>query len=379
MLQKYWNYTAFVLLFSSISFMGFSWSGSDSSTNKLPPINIKASYNLGFMLAHRTKMQHIPKELTQGFEISVEKQGNNEKDWQKVYNNPTVGVSFLATGTGNYDVMGTAYGLNAYILIPIIKSNRINVLTSWGWGMGWISNKFHPVTNYKNNTIGSNLNLFAGIKLIGEFYVTPQLGVTLGASFHHWSNAAFKYPNLGLNIASANLGIKYKLQKEAKYAKLNRSEKKLLRPKEKNEVSIIPSVGFKAYNIHDNSSYPAYTLEFNYARLWSAKWKLSAGVDLIYNKAYEREIEIDPDPEVKGNSAFQTGVNVTYHQTMGTFSILLGMGAYVYDQTLQNEPVYHRFGTRFVVKDNIIISTVLHTHWARADHFKIGIGYKFRK
>jgi hypothetical protein len=275
--------------------------------------------------------------------------------------------------------MGMGYGLNWYILVPIVNSPKFRLNTSWGYGFGYLTKKFDPMTNYRNNAIGSNLNLFAAIKLISEINLNKNLSTTLGASFHHWSNAAFKYPNLGLNLPNVNIGFKYEIRDERQYPKLSKQEQKALFPPEKNEISVIANVGFKAYNIDDNSTYMAYTLEMNYARLWSAKWKVTAGVDLFYNTAYKREIEISDDPSVSGNTAFQTGLNAAYHQTFGGFSILLGMGAYVFDQTLQNELFYHRFGTRFAINQRIVISTVLHTHWARADHFKIGVGYKFRK
>ena len=362
-------------------FTNFNCYGQKVQVNEAKPLrlNVKASYNLGFMLAHRTKMQHIPKELTNGLEISIEKQSNNTKDWEKIYNNPTAGISFLATGTGNYDIMGTAFGLNGYFLFPLIKTKKFNLSTSWGWGLGWISKKFDPINNYENNTIGSHINLFAAIKLMGEYYFSPKAGMTFGVSFHHWSNSAFKYPNLGLNLPSVNLGFIYKFREDQNFEKLSKAEKKKLTPNEKNELTVIPSIGFKAYNVHDNSSYAAYSLEFNYARIWSAKYKVSGGVDLIYNTAYAKEIERAAIPSERNNSAFQTGVNVTYHQTMGGVSILLGLGAYVIDETLQNEIFYNKFGTRFLIKDRIIISTVLFTHWARADHMKLGIGYKFKR
>jgi|TARA_B110000495_G_C23032868_1_gene615771 hypothetical protein len=351
----------------------------DPNTSKPLGLNIKASYNLGFMLAHRTKMQHIPKQLVQGFEMSIERQSNNEKDWGKIYNNPKVGISFLATGTGNYDIMGTGFGLNCYLLFPLVNTEKFKLKTSWGWGLGWITKKFEPQNNYENNTIGSHINLFAAIKLMGEYYFSPKLAMTFGVSFHHWSNSAFKYPNLGLNLPSANLGFIYKFRDEIPFNKLSKVDKKKLKPREKGELTLISNLGFKAYSVDDNSTYSAYSLELNYARLWSSKWKLSGGVDLIYNTAYAREIEISVDPSKRNNSAFQSGLNLTYHQTIGSISILLGMGAYVIDNTLQNEVFYHKFGSRFLIKDRIIISTVLFTHWARADHMRWGIGYKFKK
>ena len=330
------------------------------------------------MLAHRNKMKHIPNELTHGVELNVERRGKNIKDWEKLFNNPTAGISFLATNAGNDKIMGNAFGLNGYILVPLIKSKSFRLVTSWGWGLGYITKKFDPVNNHRNNTIGSNLNLFAAIKLTSEIKVANQVFISLGASFHHWSNSGFKQPNLGLNLPSANLGLVYKFHNTESYTKLTKSEKKDLTLDKKNEFSIIPSIGFRSVSEHDPNIYPAYTLSLNYSRLWSPMYKISIGYDFFYNLANKKLLENSEFPELREKSAFQMGLNINYNQTFGKFSILIGPGIYTYNET-GGDKYYVKFGTRYAINDRIILNTILHTHWARADHFKLGIGYKIRK
>lgn len=330
------------------------------------------------MLAHRNKMKHIPNELTHGIEINIEKRGKNKKDWEKLFNNPTVGISFLATNAGNAQIMGNAFGLNGYILVPLIKKKSFRLATSWGWGLGYISKKFDPVNNHRNNTIGSNLNLFAAVKLTSEIKITNQAFITVGASFHHWSNSGYKLPNLGLNLPSANLGFVYKFHDTGEFSKLSKSEKKKLGFSQKNEFSIIPSIGFKAVSEHDPKTYPAYTLSLNYSRLWSPMYKISVGYDLFYNTANKWILETSDDPEIQSKTAVQMGFNINYHQTFGKFSIVIGPGIYALNN-LEGSQFYMKFGTRYAINDRIILNTVLHTHWARADHFNLGIGYKFRR
>jgi hypothetical protein len=322
-------------------------------------------------------MEHLPEQLAQGFEVSVERHGKNEKPWEKLYNNPTVGLSFLATGSGNQNVLGTAFGLHAFVLVPIVQKKHFNLKTSWGWGLGYLTKKFDPVTNYENIAIGSHLNLFASIKLLGEFMITPQWAISGGLSYNHWSNSAFKYPNLGLNIPQLNLGMRYSLNPVQKFDKLSKTEKSAFNPEKKHEIVGIMSIGFKSYNIIDPKTYHAYTAELNYAYLWSAKWKISGGLDLFYNLANKRELELSDSHSQ--NTALQIGTNICYHQTLGNFSILAGLGVYVFDETLQSETTYIRFGTRYAINNKLILSTILHTHQARADHFKLGIGYKFTR
>ncbi len=370
------------LIFILVAFLtvqsGFSQDNLERSKSVVPnPVQIKASYHLGFMIPHRVRMQHIPQEYTQGIEINIEKVSSGHKDWEKLYNHPTVGLAVLFTGAGNYDLMGNAIGVNPYVSLPLVRTKSFQLYTSWGWGLGYLTKKYDPSGNSRNNAIGSRFNLFASIKLKGEYVIAQRLALSLGAAFNHWSNSALQYPNLGINIPTINVGARYSFFDSVKYTRLSREEKKKIKPSLKNEYAAIASVGFRAFSSTDNKVYPAYTLSLQYARLWSKKYKLSVGADVFFNTALQQQIENSSDPDSR--NALQLGTVITYHQTLGGFTMLLGMGAYLYDQTQFGEVFYHRFGTRFKVGNRFLINTALHTHWARADHLEIGIGYQLRR
>lgn len=347
---------------------------SQSDTNQAK-INVKAAYHRGFLIPHRISMQHIPKELTNGVEVCIERSSQNQSDWEKLYNNPTIGLSVLFTSVGNYDILGNALGVQPYMLIPIVKTEHFNLQTSWGWGLGYLSKHFDAESNNQNIAIGSGFNLFASIQLRSEIFFDKRNALMIGAAYNHWSNSGIQFPNLGLNVPTLNVGFEHKFHTEERFSKMSKAEKKLLKPTTKNEIVIMPTVGFRAYSVHDNSVSPAYAFTMHFARLWSQKYKVSAGLDLLYNTAMAKHLK----NEGSDSTAIQTGINATYHQTIGSFSIIVGMGAYVFDQTLNDEVLYHRFGTRFMVGDDIVVTTNLFTHWARADHLEIGVGYKIRK
>lgn len=352
--------------------------GAEADSNSTFKLITKGSYHMGILLPHRIAMQHIPKELTHGVEINIEKASNNSEDWEKLYNNPTFGLSLLYTSASNYELLGNAFGANLYLLLPIINRPKFKLQTSWGWGVGHIGKKFDRLDNYKNNAIGSNFNLFASIKLKSEIYLNQNLALTAGAAFNHWSNSGFRKPNLGINIPTLNAGFQYHFyDRVSAQQKLSKAEKKSYGYDQKNEFLIMPIVGFTSLSIHDHTVYPAYALNLNYSRLWSKMYKVNFSWDFFYNTGYRHRM--NQDVATKGNSALQSGLMVAYEQTIGNFGIILGMGAYVFDQTDQKDPIYHRFGTRFTLMDHIVINTTLHTHWAVSDHMEIGIGYKFKK
>ncbi|UTW60736.1 acyloxyacyl hydrolase [bacterium SCSIO 12741] len=371
------RYLIFILVAFLTSQSGFAQEDAEVPANSRPNVQVKASYHFGFLIPHRTRMQHIPKEYTQGIELNIEKASSGHQDWEKLYNHPTVGLSILFTGAGNYDVLGNAIGINPYVSFPLVRSEKFQLYTSWGWGLGYLTNKYDPAENHKNNAIGSHLNLFASIKLKAEYVVARRLALSLGCAFNHWSNSALQYPNLGLNVPTISAGARYSFYDPISYSKLPKAERKKIKPSKKNEFAAIASVGFRAYSSTDNNIYPVYTLSGQYARLWSKKYKLSVGADVFYSTALQQQIE--NAGETGSKTALQVGTIVSYHQTLGKFSILLGMGVYVFEQTDFGETFYHRFGTRFNVGKRFMINTALHTHWARADHMEFGIGYQLAR
>lgn len=338
----------------------------------------KISYHNGLLLPHRIAMQHIPKETTNGFELNLEKSSNGTKAWEKLYNNPTFGVSLLYTSTGNYEALGNAFGANAYLLLPIFSTAKFKLQTSWGWGFGYIGKKFDRISNYKNNAIGSHFNLFGSIKIKSEIYVSPVDAILIGAAFNHWSNSGIRKPNLGINIPTWSIGYLHKFYEPSpKSQKLTKLERKAYNPALKNEFTVMPILGFTSIGIHDQNIYQAYVFQLNYSRLWSAKYKINWSWDLFYNTAFKEMMQ--RNIETKDNTALQSGIMASYEQTIGRVGIIFGWGTYIFDQTKRGDPFYHRFGTRFGITENIIINTTLHTHWAVSDHLEIGVGYKFRR
>lgn len=371
------NRYIFILLISLIA-QGIGAFGQESADSSKQRFITKASYHNGVLLPHRIAMQHIPKTTTHGFELNFEKVASNTANWEKLYNNPTYGVSMLYTSTGNKELMGNAFGINAYLLLPLVSTGNFRMQTSWGWGVGIVGKKFNRLTNYKNNAIGSNFNLFASIKLKAEYYVAPKDALLFGAAFNHWSNSGIRKPNLGINIPTWSIGYLHKFYEPTERPnKLTKLEKKAYKPEIKNEFIAMPIIGFTSVSIHDQNIYQAYAIQLNYARLWSALYKVNWSLDFFYNTSFRKQMEADPN--YANNTAFQTGIMASYEQTVGRVGLLLGMGAYVFDQTNRKDPIYHRFGTRVYLADNFLIHTTLHTHWAVSDHMEIGFGYRFKK
>jgi hypothetical protein len=73
----------------------------------------------------------------------------------------------------------------------------------------------------------------------------------------------------------------------------------------------------------------------------------------------------------------QIGAYAAYLVPLDRFHFVFGMGAYIRDKYSPEDPVYHRIGARYYLKNGIIFNLTLKSHFARADYLEYGIGYTF--
>ena len=73
-------------------------------------------------------------------------------------------------------------------------------------GLGYVEKIFNAIDNYKNAAVGSHLNGVIHFDLHVEKNISKHSSLEFGAGITHYSNGSFSMPNLGINIATINLG-----------------------------------------------------------------------------------------------------------------------------------------------------------------------------
>jgi hypothetical protein len=331
----------------------------------------------GLLIPHRVAMQHLPEAPTTGLEANIEFGGKDELNWSKIYNHPIPGISFYASTLGNNRVLGTGYGICPYFLIPHIRTEKFNLYTGWGWGLGYVTKHWHRTENHKNVVTGSGLNIYINIKLLAEFQITPKWAIYTFAAFNHFSNSNIAQPNLGINSPTLGLGLSYRRFNKALPTVYKRHERKeLAKTETKYRINLVPSAGVRARNTTDNSLHDAYNMGVSVVRCFSRKSRLGAGTDFFYNTANRTNLDLAGKRE---NAAFQAGLFAQYEQVVGRTSLIISMGTYIFDQSERNDPIYHRMGTRVWLSENLFVKTTLHSHWAVADHMEFGLGWSIAK
>ena len=174
-----------------------SFSPDASVTSTLCGFNyIHIRSHVGFLIAHRENMQHIPQNHVYGLELNYEGTLNGSKKWHHLYKGSKWGIGLFGANVGNTEILGNGYALFGYLKANlIINPKRIFPRLKIGTGLGYVTKPFDADLNHKNNAIGSSLNLFINAQFDVSYYFKQwQMGI--GVAFSHFRMVVFVYLTL---------------------------------------------------------------------------------------------------------------------------------------------------------------------------------------
>jgi hypothetical protein len=176
---------------------------------------IEGKVHYGFLYAHHLELEmynaHFP-----AFEISVSQMTYGRLKWERNFNYPIIGMTFFYSGLGYNPSLGQAFALMPYINFPLVKNKNLTLGFRFALGLGYLTQRFDRLTNYKNLAIGSHFNAAINLMLEARYRINYFLTVTGGISLQHFSNGSLKLPNYGINVPLVNVGIAYRPVKENK-------------------------------------------------------------------------------------------------------------------------------------------------------------------
>ena len=334
-------------------------------------INVQATYHRGFLIPHRPTMKHLVRGPLNGWELSVAKRTLGKRTWESDFSFPEVGLSLYHADVGNPEVIGTATALFPFIGFPVMKGETFRMNIKVGGGLGYVSKPFDRLENHKNIAIGSHMNV--AIRLAADAsYTINRIQLKAGLGLTHFSNGAFRVPNLGINLPSLYTGLGYR------FGDVEQKPQRAEKPGNYDdyEVLILGIGGSKEIGSPEGRSYPVYVLSGEIARAYSPKSKVSAGLDVIYNSSLLDRIEEDSYTSEIDPSIVQTGFNMAYQIRVYRLSVILSTGAYVYSKFKKDGDIYNRIGFRYQFTDFLVTHLALKSHLFVADYIEFGLGYR---
>ena len=374
----FYNFVALLIKLLSYLFFIFvfvSQALAQSITNTSSIWFIKPVVNNGFILVHRNNISHLVKGNPTIYELNIGKSSSGNKLWQIENNLPDIGISLQCIDFKNPLQLGYALTASPYIEIPLNKTPKIlRPIIRLCWGLTYITKSYDSIENKENRAIGSHFNSFVQFRCFWSFKLSNLLRIEPGITFTHASNGKSKNPNLGLNVASLNLGLNYSIQSKANQSitKVDSSTK----AKSKNELIFFTAIGFNQKYIA-SPILKTFIYSFAYQRNLRNSHKYVLGIDVFYDQNYLIDYENVFKNKAQGIDQLRMSIKLGYSYNVGRLSFPFELGYYFFQKTNPDELIVNRLGVRYYSKTGLIAHFGLRTHFAVAYNFEYGLGYRF--
>ncbi|PIV61882.1 MAG: hypothetical protein COS14_03900 [Bacteroidetes bacterium CG02_land_8_20_14_3_00_31_25] len=331
----------------------------------------------GFIIPHRSSLVYIIEDHVKSWDITLSYRTNGNKPWHALYRTPELGIGFYHANLGNPNYLGKVSAIYGYIVIPIKKYKIIDFSYNIGTGVALLSNHFNYIDNIYNIAIGSQANAYIDFGLSAKFKILNNLSVSSGLQYTHYSNGAWRKPNLGFNIPSVNLKLFYSFYKshEPEKSKVEDLKSNFIK---KNEYSVTISKGVRENAPPNGEKFYPTAICLKAERLVTLRRKIGTGLDVFYDPSLKSRIE-DDSITFKNIYNFRSGIHLSHDLVFNKVSITMQAGVYFFTKAKDDGLIYSRFGLRAKIYKNLTTSLTLKTHFVKADVIEWGIGYSFNK
>lgn len=325
----------------------------------------------GFIYQHAPEVAHLISGQPRGIIISLDKHTYGARSWESRYNFLDVGFSLYYLDYGN-PTIGKSIAIMPYYNFYFNKNreHRSDFIFKMAFGLGYNTNPYDRVDNNKNNFLGSDFSFGTQLQARYEYQLSPKVALKTGLSILHFSNASMKRPNKGVNIVTANIGVRYALtQRNIKY-------NKSIMPFEKERIKyhLAVSAGTSEVTTIGAGSFPFYVLHAYAQNRTGHNSGLQLGADFFVTKSIEQDIKYDPFLEGERPDYKRLGLFIGHEWYINRLSFVTQFGYYAYRPYDSFKPVYQRINLKYYVRENLFAGFSLKTHFAKAEAAEFGIG-----
>lgn len=335
-------------------------------------IAIGAKIHRGFIFSHTPYISGLVQSHFNIYELTFSKMPNGKKYWHNQYPMAYWGVSFINSNLGYPKVLGNVYGVLPHFNFPILHRKKYSLKFQLGTGIGYFTKIFSRTSNYKNLAIGSHVSINMRGMFESKFIITPHWQVVSSVGINHFSNAALKTPNYGLNVLSAMIGVNYTFNKSKDTNNFIHKNTTADALSNKWYTTAIVSAARKQNSPPGGKNYYVAALQLSVCKQITHKYRLGAGLEYNYNRALQREVNA---ADFTSLSRIMVGVHNEF--LIHRLSIVSVTGVNLYSKAKSDGFIMNRLGLRYYFKNKLIANVSLKTYLGQADFFDVGVGYTF--
>lgn len=335
------------------------------------PFSLSYKQGIGFIIPHRAEMQSLSAQHLYRQEIRFEKQGLGQKEWHARFNYPRVSFSLTNYSMQKASSIGEAWAFSSGLSFDYFKRRRFRLNLSSQVGLGYIEKPFDPLENYQNIAIGSQFNIYIFLQTEVLFSVSKRIELGLGAGISHFSNNAFKVPNLGYNLPHTFASLNYSLGKKAPISKAAFEEFE----KKQAFWNLRVAAGLNESYPIGGPKYLASQFSLSKSKRFTPSSTFGGGLDLYYNPAQRASLAVDSIFIKQGFENLQIGLSVHYQLHFGRFGVLTQVGAYIKTEQEDWGRTYQMVLATQELSPRLIALAGFKTHQVTAECFMLGLQY----
>ena len=344
--------------------------------------SVQANVSVGRIFKHTTNFRPPIRGTTVLTELSYELQTAGAKAWHTTFNYPIIGVSLLHADFGDPEIFGQAIG----IFPSLTLSNRASGKRFYrffraGFGVAYLTKPHNALTNATNNIIGSHWNNITDLRGGFGYRLAANWDVMAGANFTHYSDGSSQLPNLGINVPSPFIAVRFTPVPLQKY-----TEHKDGLPENpwhglfgiSYGIQEFVALGGPKYALLLGSAGAMYDLDKKHHLFAIAEYEFNEG---IYKWAKNQNpVELD-DERLFVNRASRYALAIGDEFHFGQFAFSTSFGFYL--PSVEPTPLfmYEKIGWRyyFLPKQRVqpYLNIHLKAHLITAEYFSFGGGVRF--
>ncbi|WP_204346955.1 acyloxyacyl hydrolase [Psychroserpens algicola] len=338
--------------------------------------SLDANVFYGTILEHNPDIQHLIVDHPTGLILSYNKKTFGFKEWERQYNYPDWGFSFIYQDMKN-ETLGENYGLYAHYNFYFFK-RHLNFRIAQG--IAYTTNPYDKVDNFRNNAYGSDLLSSTYIMLnYKKENIIKGFGLQAGISVIHYSNANFRAPNTSTNTFAFNVGTSYLFDYESKPEYITTSDEKDY--KERIKYNLVFRSGVNESDIIDTGQYPFYIVSAYADKRLNRKSAIQLGADVFFAKFLKELIYFYsvafPERNISADEDWKrVGVFVGHELFINKMSFITQLGYYVYYPYDFEGQMYNRIGLKRYFGEHLFGAVTLKSHGAKAEAVEFGIGIR---
>ncbi|MCK8522277.1 acyloxyacyl hydrolase [Aquimarina sp. D1M17] len=359
-----------VLVFFLVCFLG----NSQEKAKSWYTLDVTNFY--GTILKHNPDISHLITGHPSGVILSFQKKTFGEEEWQRLYNNPEYGVSFMYNDLDN-SYLGEHFSLYAHYNFYFLKRY---LMLRLGQGFAYSTNPYDEDDNFRNVAHGSHFTSATYLLLnFKKENLLKGLGLQAGLGVVHYSNGNAKAPNKSTNTLFLNAGLTYMLDTDT--PAYSEKEKGMVKGSEPFGYGFLFRSGINESDVVGSGQFPFYTIGAFIDKRINKKSAFQFGTEVFFSKALERFIDFRStgafnDGVTGDEDSKRVGMYLGHELKVSKVSLLTQYGYYVYYPFDFEGQTYLRAGLRYYFTKNVLGEFTVRSHGAKAEAMEFTIGYR---